>query len=141
MADGEFSPSTATSGFPTVGGMPTAAEFRATADALDALGRTSGSAQSTIGTARADTGIRGGDFAAAIDRGLDVAGLNLGTVMGLCSDGATEARRRALVCDEYTLAYRRYQQRLGEWSSRDPELPAVHPPQPPARPATWADVG
>ena len=120
--------------------MPTAADYRTTAFAIDALGQSSGYAQYGIATIGADTGVQGGEFAAAIDRALDTTSINLGSIMGRCSDEAAEARRRAIVCDQFTADMRRYRIQLSDYESAPPEARLPRPALP-TRPATWVEEG
>ena len=120
--------------------MPTAAEYRATAHAIDALGQSSGYANYGIASIGANTGVRGGDFAAAIDRALDTTSVNLNAIMGRCSDEAAEARRRAIVCDQFTADMRRYRSLLIDYEAAPPEARLPRPSLP-ARPAHWVEEG
>lgn len=120
--------------------MPTGTQFRQTASALDVLGQASADARADIFRLGPNTGIRGGTFATTIERGLDTTSINLGTVSTRCLTEAAEARRRAMICDQYTAAIRSYHVRLTNWQNRPAEASSTPQPAPPIRPATWADA-
>ena len=117
--------------------MPTATDYRTTASKIDALTTACNTARSGVRSIGGETGVRGGPFADAIDRGLDTTVLNLVSVSAQCVEASAEAHRRARTCDVYTADMKAYRLKLEAWET-DPALPK---PSEPVRPAPWVEEG
>lgn len=111
---GEWSPFIRSSAVRTFVGMPTAAEHRREARCLDLLLEALGAVRWELDRGRHEIGVRGGT-ALLVESTMAVAVRDLDELARHLTAAVEELRRRAALCDEYTVEVRRHAERVRRW--------------------------
>ncbi len=98
--------------------MPTASEFRARAAGVEIIVGALTNKWSAIERRRAEPGLSGGRIADAVDTTLAASVANTSELARRCDAVVEELRRRARLCEQFTVEMSAYERSHGRWAAR-----------------------